>query len=146
MDRFPNTKCPCRDYVNLKPLQASSDAAALVSGPCLMALAHLARRDAATCSEITAASGILVIVNSIKLGHHPAVLTQACLALGALALLPHNRILIAEANGVNILIRLLAVFQKSGRVSDESDSCSFKASGASESIQGAALVACTNLM
>ena len=44
----------------------------------------------------------------MTLARQPAVLTQACRALGALALLPQNRTRIAAAGGIGALVKLLA--------------------------------------
>mmetsp|Transcript_11155 Transcript_11155/g.33664 ORF Transcript_11155/g.33664 Transcript_11155/m.33664 type:complete len:115 (-) Transcript_11155:1178-1522(-) len=114
-----------------------------------MALAHLARGNVLVCKEIAAAKGILVIIRCIEIGHHHAVLTQACLALGALALHPNNKTQIAEVNGINVLIKLLAASQPG--ITSELKSCQTATdknhdSRVGESVQEAALVACTNVV
>ena len=44
----------------------------------------------------------------MDIAQQPAVLAQACRALGALALLPQNRTRIAAAGGIGTLVKLLA--------------------------------------
>lgn len=69
----------------------------------------------------------------------PAVLSQACRALSALALLPVNRTRIAKANGVAIIVSLLSqVWSPSA----DADQKLF----VTELVQECALAACTNIV
>lgn len=151
-----NETCSCT--------QATLDAAALVTGPCLMALAHLARRgdlvrsqiaDASSrvayriylheISNLVQANGILVVINCMRIVQHPTVLAQACRTLSTLSLLPQNRQQIANSKGISILVRLLASSQLSPIPGDCCLSAEFNGLRVNESIQESALAAFTNL-
>lgn len=132
-----NETCSCT--------QATLDAAALVTGPCLMALAHLARRGDLVRSQIADANGILVVINCMRIVQHPTVLVQACRTLSTLSLLPQNRQQIANSKGISILVRLLASSQLSPIPGDCCLSAEFNGLRVNESIQESALAAFTNL-
>mmetsp|Transcript_2410 Transcript_2410/g.7981 ORF Transcript_2410/g.7981 Transcript_2410/m.7981 type:complete len:623 (-) Transcript_2410:60-1928(-) len=130
---------------------AISDASALVVGPSLMALAHIARADGPAREAIAEANGIVVVISCMTLARQPAVLTQACRALGALALLPQNRTRIAAAGGIGALVKLLAAARPPPLASgadaftDNSNSERREDLRVTETVQETALAALTNL-
>ena len=101
----------------------------------------------------------MVIINCLTTARQSAVLSQACRALGALALLPENRMRIAAASGVSVLVTLLGKARPppmtvTANSTDDSSYISadtYDPSGkledlrVTESVQEAALAAFTNL-
>ena len=86
------------------------------------------------------------------------MLSQACHAIGALALLAENRILIAAANGISILVKLLSMARPPPILAADAANDLVCASSVyrvpkdanedlrvTEAVQEAALVAFTNL-
>ena len=86
----------------------------------------------------------------MSIAQQPAILTQACHALSALALLPENKTRIAEVNGIHVLLALLAD-SRPPQIDGSGDGSRAEALVArrdqkiTESVQEAALAAVTNL-
>ena len=91
------------------------------------------------------ADGIRIIIDCMTIAQQPIVLSQACRALGALAILPANRARIAAANGVRILVGLLGhgrlLSPASESISSRSTSHEFEDIRTNELVQEAALAA-----
>ena len=98
---------------------------------------------------ILQADGIRIIIDCMTIAQQPIVLSQACRALGALAILPANRARIAAANGVRILVGLLGhgrlLSPASESISSRSTSHEFEDIRTNELVQEAALAALTNI-
>lgn len=90
-------------------------------------------------NAIFEANGISVIIECLEKTQQCTVLSLACRALSALALQPENRTRIAEAKGLRVLVNLLRRAWSPSQVMDQRPFIS-------ESVQEAALAACTNLL